>query len=398
MINAMTISLSLLNNRFEAIAHIKCPCNQKKKLSFCINNDFHISKIEGNVPLTFCKTDETPLPFRSLSQRIEITGQKPIKEVHIHYTGNVQIDEKNKKNFNNIITPDVVSMNWYSVWYPQELSVRLLKNSVVMQNGRPWFVLKADYDAEKDTWTYGKGRFDPYNIAAYKKDLLRTVSQDNIKIYTVDQPSALLAEKAMAIYKEIVQYYNGNLFRKKKIPLVDVPCFFPAITTPETAYQRRGLMWCANMGNNVTEIARLFAHETAHLWCNGAKTNSWEDWLNETTAEWAALLFAIKTNDQALFDIILQPKLRNDSALPNIQSPDGTRPAGVHEKGTVLFYKAYLASDFETMEKAVRIFTELTIKNTNHYLKNLRQKGLTEIADLIEQGLTENVPETGKPF
>ena len=52
-----------------------------------------------------------------------------------------------------------------------------------------------------------------------------------------------------------MEYYNGNLFRKKKLPVLDVTCIAPAISIPEAAYQRKGLMWCSSIGSNEIEAA-----------------------------------------------------------------------------------------------------------------------------------------------
>lgn len=62
---------------------------------------------------------------------------------------------------------------------------------------------------------------------------------------------------------------------------------------------------------------------------------------------------------------------------------------GVHDKGSVLFYKFYQESDLETMEKTVRCFSQLIVKNTRNFLRRLRLIGLAKVADLIERGLTE---------
>ncbi len=179
------------------------------------------------------------------------------------------------------------------------------------------------------------------------------------------------------------------------ISFLDVPLIAPAINVSKATYGRRGLLWCSTFGETETDIIALWAHETAHNWCHGADTNSWEDWLNETTAEWAALLFALKSNNKKLFNQILMPKINCYPNLPSIRTTNGSRPAGVHDKGTVLFYKIYLETNFETMEKVLRCFTDLRIKNTHNFIKRLRHKGLLRAADIIEQGLDNDISIEG---
>lgn len=389
--NSMEIFLELYNDSFKATAHIKCPYNTKKQITFCLNNDLNISSIRANTPVLFKKTEEIILNFRSLSKRIEITGENPIKELYITYSGSVQFDAEKRKNFNNIITEDIVSLSWYSVWYPQELPFTILNNKVIIKNGTPWFVLKAKYNSKNNTWKYSNPLNDPYNIVAYRKSKLSIISNKYMNIYTIEGSKKGMLQSILKIHEDIINYYNGNLFKKTHIKFLDVPIISPAINTPETAYVRRGLLWCSTFGESETEIIRLWAHETAHNWCSGADTNSWEDWLNETTAEWSALLFALKINNQNLFDYIINPKIKRYNSLPNIRTSDALRPEGVHDKGTVLFYKIYLETNFETMEKILRCFTDLKIKNTHNFIKKLRRKGLSMAADMIEQGLDQNI-------
>ena len=115
------------------------PPKQKKTAHVCFEQrpHNHLSHT-GNVPVTFRKAGEASLPFRPLAQRVEITGSGPVKEAVIEYEGSVQFDPAQRKNWNNIITEDIVSMNWYSIWYPQELSVRLSHGKIIVLHGQHW--------------------------------------------------------------------------------------------------------------------------------------------------------------------------------------------------------------------------------------------------------------------
>lgn len=387
LLNKMTIHLDLFSDSFRAEAHIECPCHTKKHLSFLLNRELEISSVTGNGALQFAAVEEKALPFRSPAKVVRITSGKPIRDVHIVYCGAVQFDRKKQKNWNNIITEDIASLSWYSVWYPQNLSVHVLKNRVFVHNAHEWVVLKANYDEGGDTWEYGGHGFDPYNIIAYRKSKLHLLSNQSLNLYTVEDKALQTAQNATAIYANILEYYNGGLFRRKKITPLDIACISPAIQG-FGGYRRKGLMWCTALDDDPIKMEWLLAHETAHIWCSGAKADSWEDWLNETTAEWSVLLYAIRAKKQALFDAVYAPKAAAFSSLPPIRTPDKSRPSGVHEKGCVLFYRAYQASDFETMERVVRCFSELGVKTTQAFLLHLKLKGLTKIAYILEQGLS----------
>mgnify|MGYP000812131833 FL=1 len=252
----------------------------------------------------------------------------------------MQFDPAQRKNWNNIITEDIVSMNWYSIWYPQELSVRLSHGKIIVLHGQHWVVVKAACNRENGTWEYGSNGVDPYNIVAYRKEKLQVISNRYMNIYTVDSSIAAIAQTAQRAYHQVMEYYNGNLFRKKKLPVLDVTCIAPAISIPEAAYQRKGLMWCSSIGSNEIEAARLLAHETAHNWCRGADCNSWEDWLNETTAEWSVLLFALRTHQKALFDAVLIPSWSVTAPCRRFGPPMGRARKACMIRGLFCFIKS----------------------------------------------------------
>ncbi|MDE5576980.1 MAG: hypothetical protein K2J11_06305, partial [Oscillospiraceae bacterium] len=131
------------------------------------------------------------------------------------------------------------------------------------------------------------------------------------------------------------------------------------------------------------------AHEMAHTWCNGAEVGSWEDWLNETTAEWSMLLYCLDRNKTEIFDAMIAEHMEKYHEFPPIKTEDGSRPEGVHTKGTVLFYELYKAFGAETIKLIIRIFVGLEAKTTEKLLAEMKAQGLSEAADVIEKGLTQ---------
>lgn len=76
MKSTMTIRLDFGRGSFHASAHITCPQNRKKRLTFALNNDLTITSLTGNVPVTFRKARGSLAPVQALAQRVEIYGQR----------------------------------------------------------------------------------------------------------------------------------------------------------------------------------------------------------------------------------------------------------------------------------------------------------------------------------
>lgn len=388
MDTCMTIEIEFTDNAFYAMAIIEPDRSLAvRSFTFILNNDLSISEIMCNEKKTdYVKVAEVKPSFRPDSQKISVQSKEDIHNIVIKYSGTVSFSISNKSCWHNIITRDIKSLSWYSVWYPQETSLQINHDKVILLNGSDYFLVKGNFNETRNIWEYGDKGYDPYNIMVYRKEILNIISNPFMNIYFIDDKIKEYAQKSELIYRDILGFYNGNLFRHIDIPVLDVACASPAITIGG-GYRRKDLMWCTSLGNNDIEITWLNAHETAHIWCSGANCSTWEDWLNETTAEWATLLFALHKNDMSLFDYILKPKLERFNLLPSIKTPDGSRPDGVHDKGTVIFYEMYKKFGVDAVSKVIRLFTDLEYKSTDSLLQKLYSEKQNNIADFIKESI-----------
>jgi len=387
---SMLITLEFSEKEFKATAAITLDTSHNEgQFSFWINNELNISKITVNdKPVNYIISERNQPPFRPLVKKIDITNEEAIRRLTINYMGSVAYSLENRSCWHNIITDDIKSLSWYSAWFPQDTSVEIIHDKVIVVSGDDYFIVKGCFDEVRNIWEYGGNGNDPFNIVAYRKSVLKVVSDRHMNIYFIDERIKEYAAEALSSYMNVLNFYNGNLFKKKEIPVLDVACASPAITTGG-GYRRKDFMWCTTPGGSAEEIAWLSAHETAHIWCCGADSYTWEDWLNEATADWAALLFALDSRNSSLFNFILNPKLERYSSLPPIKTVDGSRPDGVHEKGTVLFYKMYKKLGIEAVSKVIRLFTDLDIKTTSSLLDSLYTNNDNEIADFIQKGIVD---------
>jgi hypothetical protein len=351
-----------------------------KNITFILNNSLTIDKIEHHeYPIIWEKIEELKPEFRSLSQKIRALCEHPITELLLIYHGPI------KDSWYNVITEEIKSLSMYSVWFPQELPLKNIEDRVVIKGDDDLFVVKGIFDNEKRIWYYGGRGYDPFNIIVYKKSVLKISSNDHLNIYYVDPEIGKYVNTAKMAYKNILNFYK-ELFAANDFSVLDVACVSPALTAGG-GYRRKDLMFCTNIGDNDLYITWFFAHETAHNWCNGADASTWEDWLNETTAEWASLLYALNKNDDILFHYILDRSLENISRYPPIKTVDGSRPEGVHSKGTALFYELYLKHGKDVLTKMIQGFAELKIKNTENFVNLIKYEISKDAAEEIEQGI-----------
>jgi hypothetical protein len=100
--------------------------------------------------------------FRSACQLILVSSKEDIHDITIKYHGTVSA-------WHNVITEDLKALSWYSVWYPQEISIDSSIDEVFIHQGSDYFIVKGCFDATTQIWHYGGHGYDPFNIIAFKK-------------------------------------------------------------------------------------------------------------------------------------------------------------------------------------------------------------------------------------
>lgn len=221
--NAMSITLNLFEDRFKAQAHIWCFENEVKTLSFLLNNDLRILSVTGkNQAITFQKLSEERREYRPLLQKVMIQSDTPLREIVIEYAGSIQFSVEERKNWYNCITRDIVSLSWYSVWYPQQMSIEVAHDKVIITNAHKWFVVKAACVPDRDVWEYGDQGYDPYNVVAFRRDKMHIVKSPNASIYFLDDTIEKHAYQALEAYDIILDYFNGTLFAATELPVLDI--------------------------------------------------------------------------------------------------------------------------------------------------------------------------------
>jgi hypothetical protein len=154
-------------------------------------------------------------------------------------------------------------------------------------------------------------------------------------------------------------------------------------TDPNDGYILDRLLIAGGFCKNIPSTIKAFAHEIAHIWCIGADETSWEDWLNETFAEWSALLFVYDCFGNQEFVKGINGHRRE--CLDPIKPLDGkSTRSGVHDSGTLMLYELYLLYGKNMIVKLIKIFCKLEKKTTEDFISAVRENDLSNVAGYIE--------------
>ncbi len=375
----MKIEISFSERELIIEAHILFSDLNFDSIEFSLNQSFSIEKIlSGGKELSYNVYGPMDDEFRLPLSRIVVKDTARIQELKIKYKGD--IDSVTCRTC--VIQKDFISLNWYSSWYPQDISVPVCDDEVVVRGMEDYLLVKGEFNAVTGNWVYGGKGFDPYNLVLFHREKVCVAESSDLTVFGAKGYVENFAERLCELYSGICSFYNGGLFPQIDMPHLDIVSASPYIEKPG-GYKREGLLWFAAMEDE-NMLKPLIAHEIAHTWCTGANTDTWEDWLNETTAEWAALLYLKSTGEDEIFDkLISMHKEAEDSFLP-IKTKDEIRPPDVHHKGVMLFLDIYRKYGYAVVSRLLRIFADIPVKSTSEYLQAIKQAELLRVAEHIE--------------
>jgi aminopeptidase N len=161
-------------------------------------------------------------------------------------------------------------------------------------------------------------------------------------------------------------------------------------------YSRRGGLFLGGVSdssylNNRIDYIRYVGHEIAHFWWYGADGN-WEDWLNESFAEYSAMILIRELRGEEEFSKILNDKKNKSSSLPPIwELPRNSSFAEtvLYSKGPVLLNELEGKIGSKKFLKLCKARISKNIKDTSDFLKILKDSEGQEIANWFERSLKE---------
>jgi len=366
---------------------VKCAVtfeNPVNTFTFSLSSLLVVDSILSDVDSQWKTGREWNPRFQHKSNEYVVSGEASMREITIAYHGKVS-------GWCNIVEKRRIALSAYSAWTISETSVPL-DFLFKMEGMEDYFVIHARYDEAEKLWVYGETNHDTGNIIALKKGHYHTARAGSFSFYFLNEAERAYAESYAYYYDDIMKYYL-SVFPQKNIGNMNVVSL--GFKKGSGAYFREELIVIEKINfskrpNKMRDdVVSLLAHELGHNWFFRANTSSWEDWLNETGAEWAALLYILSIGNQKLFSKKIKQGKMAYKRTPVIKPPDLARPAkGVHTRGVMLFYQIYRKHGAETILELLRLLAGLEEVTTDRFLSEVRAQMGDTIYHLIAQGLT----------
>jgi hypothetical protein len=162
------------------------------------------------------------------------------------------------------------------------------------------------------------------------------------------------------------QFWFGGTSRKRITIVV-----LPNIRVEGGGYARKSFVVLPPKETFDQESFRYVAHEIAHLWWMYAPSASWEDWLNESFAEYSALMALRERFGDEAFNELLRRKSDNVKGLPPIfglRREDEKAFNVLYDKGPVILGKLESKVGKKTFIRIMKESSTRKVKLTTEFM------------------------------
>ncbi len=312
------------------------------------NMDIKAFSVNGE---NIARIDSAQSDYRFMPQARKIylnsTGiTKPITTIDIDYRGKLA---DLPPLFPNRITPDWTEIGLYYPWFPYNPKLyRLMTYDINIQNQSDYQIFGIGKIKQSQQDISISSRIPTNDIVICMTDTMSNykspLGNNTLQIFHQQFPETMLDSLAESI-GHIHQRYEKWFGKKNSdITLID------SKRQQGGGYARLGGLVLSGIQpekyqQNITGYIRYFAHEVAHLWWFRAQVNSWQDWLNESFAEYSALLVLRAEFGEQAFQSRLAKKQENLDGTPPIWGLDRNSAkhkivhAVLYNKGPILLNK-----------------------------------------------------------
>jgi len=313
-----------------------------------------------------------------------IDRNKPL-DIVFEYEGNVTEWTENSAN---VVTEEWIELGMYLPWFPSGFICGYFTYDIEVECDSAYQLRSyGNYTEENGLWQFERTVPDfDINLVASKN--LKTMKRESggYRIYFhYESLQTKTAESLSNDLANILDYYStwfGGDIKGKNFTVIQ------SARKKGGDYARKGLIVVSRMTDEKyiyqhEKIIRNLGHESAHFWWNMAPAYTWEDWLNESFAEYSILLVIRKMFGDETYNKWIADKNADIENIPpiwgfdrnNMQSSEGPDiiQANLYNKAPVLLHKLSNRIGEEAFILLCNEMVKTSVSSTNSFL-NLLEK------------------------
>ncbi len=358
----MNIDLELHGDKISVKCAMQIP---QSECQFSLNNLLKITKIRNNeADVKITSEQIMNMPFQPTLRQYLLGNLVP---------GVLCVEYEGCLNGNFLFMEENIRLlGFYNAWYPLVADDEETYEVTVHADDR-YELIQGVYDPENGTWAYStkNQNFVDCHIMLINREKACKLTVEHTDIWYFHKEQEKAAQALFHGFSQVYEFYRklyGHGITGKSI-IVLLPEKYKGMG----AYQRTGLTVFAEVSKNTEWLLHVLFHELGHNYATGAPYTSWEDWLNETHAEWSALLYWQKYHP-AFFEQLMREKRQRYTGTYCLK-PDGeNRPQDVHLTGTLIYGDIFQQFGADAITTLLQTFDELKLKDTAHFMQALKEK------------------------
>ena len=350
------------------LTHDKHPDNLKE---FFIHENTEINSILVNDSPVKWFTEDIEHPFIPDADKLVL---KSDTLTDIDGPTNIELDIKGHIDITtydiNQISDDYIELNIYSPWYPLPIDLRSSKATTSISGLEEFYLLKGRKDENDKRWHLELEGTDNY-IIAFRQPQLEELQLEVGLIRLINSRVCEKRDLIKGSIEEILDYYN-DIFSDK----VDSQRELNVVIAPRkkgSAYCRPDLIVMTEAEMPRQRYEMILAHELSHIWFTGAEVASWEDWLNESFAEYCSLLYIEEKYGREPYKEAIKKMIKDTKNCPPIKGSDRTSEEGakIRYKGTVLLHELREQFGLDIVKEIFNQLCQLEVKTTDNLIDKL---------------------------
>lgn len=369
-------------------------------LEFILHRDFLMDDIKASQLVSYRTVGPTAYPFAAEALIWRLEFAEPLaagteRALEFRYGGHLKEPIWQPYGVNRL-TAEWVELGMYGPWFPWNPQGGGFTYGVVLSIDPSYAVAATGQVVDK-----GQGQWQ-VTSALPMEDIIITAAPDF---------ETLVAEAGRARFR--ICHVQGedpaglHTLREEGKWVLDFyqrwfgyegqDCSIDLVVAPRTmggGYARPGFIVLSDLrGYGKSPGNRLFrfiAHEFAHLWWTGAPVDTWEDWLNESFAEYSALVAVRERYGKGAFEEILDRRRRDFAELPPIRGLSRTGDKAyeaLYFKGSSLLVDLERTIGEEKMTELLRRRLSDRAMSTASFLKLLTEVAGEHASSQFDQWL-----------
>lgn len=342
--------------------------SNESEFYFNLNKNAKIEKLEINNKSITYKT-ENDTDFLPDFKKIIIKNSFP-KNFNLEIKYSYPLDKIENPTF--LYNPNWIELSFYTGWFPLNFNDKNYSYKLIFETPESYQMLSPGNIKikKKNTLIINKENYKDIPVILSDKFQFFTAKDEKIKFSAIDLSGEQIKDikdSSENIY-DFFEDFFGKSDSKNLIVAVN-PFAHPM------SYARKGFISLSLKNGFANSDKKTLAHEIGHLWWKNASFGTYEEWLNESFAEFSAMKWMQQKLSRTDFEEFLKKyevAYQKPIKISHINPNDDSWYSIVYFKCPYILYKLEQKIGNEKMIQFLKTTYEKKISNTDNLLKILR--------------------------